>query len=118
MEARTHRRYRVWLPVRISGETLEASFAVSRDASEGGLLMSAVEPLEVGARVELQFAVPTMDDRPVEEHHLAATIVRVEPNRDDPDGAFPHRVAVKFDAPVPGLEASLTVIADELARPK
>ena len=102
-------------PVRLGGDTVEASIAVSKDASEGGMLMSAVEALEVGTKVSLTFTVP--GDTPV-DHRVEGTITRISPNTDDPHGAWPYRVAVKFDMTLPGLADSLAEMETELARPK
>lgn len=115
MENRAYRRYRVWLPVRVEADALEVALAVSRDASEGGLLLSATGAMQVGARVELAFTLPTSGTSG-EERRASGTIVRVEPNPDDPEGAWPHRVAVRFDAPIEGLEAALAKMQEDLAR--
>jgi len=115
LEARAHRRYRVWLPIRLSGDTVEASIAVSKDASEGGMLMSAVEALGVGTRVTLIFTVP--GDDPV-DHRVDGVITRIGPNQDDPHGAWPFRVAVKFDSTLPGLSGALAEMETELTRSK
>jgi hypothetical protein len=115
LEARAHRRYRVWLPIRLSGDTVEASVAVSRDASEGGMLMSAVDALAIGTKVTLTFTVP---GEPPVDHQIEGTITRITENADDPHGAWPYRVAVQFDSALPGLSATLAEIEDELSRSK
>ncbi|MGZ3423207.1 MAG: PilZ domain-containing protein [Polyangiales bacterium] len=123
-ESRAHRRYRVWLPIRVSSEGLEGVIAVSHDASVGGLMMSTPalgigdETLEVGARVELMFALPPVDEAPPLETKVAGSVVRIEPNADDPEGPWPFRVAVRFDAPLAELEGPLSDIANELGKSK
>lgn len=79
------------------------------------MLMSAVEKLEVGARVTVRFTVPGERG---EDHTAEGTITRIAPNTDDPHGAWPYRVAVKFDAPLPGLSEALAEIETELSRSK
>jgi hypothetical protein len=105
----------VWLPVRLTSDTVEASIAVSKDASEGGMLMSSVDALEVGSKVSLLFTVP--GDEPV-DHRVEGVITRITPNTDDPHGAWPYRVAVKFDEQVAGLSSLLEEMENELSRPK
>ncbi len=41
VESRAHERFRVWLPVQVSSDTIEAAIGVTKDASRGGLLMAA-----------------------------------------------------------------------------
>lgn len=121
-ESRAHRRYRVWLPIRVTTDTLEGVIAVSRDASVGGLLMSAPnlgdDALAVGAKIELTFALPPVDGAPPLDQKVTGSIVRLEPNPDDPEGPWPFRVAVRFDAPLAELEGPLSDIASELSKSK
>ena len=79
------------------------------------MLMSAVEALEVGTKVSLLFTVP--GDNPV-DHRVDGVITRIAPNTDDPHGAWPFRVAVKFDTTLPGLSEALAEMENELSKPK
>lgn len=111
----------MWLPVQLGGDTLEGSLAVglgvSKDASEGGMFISSSEPLDVGAEVLLSFTV--LDGEGGSRTHTTpATIVRVAPNADDPEGLWPWRVAVRFAAPLAGLESALAEMQRELDRAK
>jgi hypothetical protein len=92
--------------------------AVSRDASVGGLMISSPEALAVGARVELTLALPPVDEAEPLERKVHGSIVRLEPNADDPHGPWPFRVAVRFDEPLAELESALAGMAEELAKPK
>lgn len=116
MEHRVHARYRVWLPVQLTGDTLEGMVAVSRDASEGGMFLSASEPLLVGTRIHVTFTV--LESGIPHTHEAEAVCLRVEPNADDPHGLWPHRVALRFTAPVPGLSGALEAMQRELAELK
>lgn len=108
-ERRERARPRVWLPVRVraaGGEVL----AVTYDASDRGLLLLAAKALEVGARVTVALQLP---HEVPHERAAEGRVVRAGPNELDPDGLWPHRVAVALDAPVEGLQAELTALARE-----
>lgn len=92
-------RYEVWLPVRVGG-----GMAVSHNVSGAGMLMVSAATLEVGSTVNVVVSLPPDG---VEEQRLQGRVVRVEKNADDPDGLYPHRMAVEFDEPVPDLEQAL-----------
>ena len=104
MERRSSDRYRLWLPISIPA--LREGLAVGHDASKGGLLMVTASTVEVGALVTISFHMPP--DDPV-EHTLVGRVVRVERNDADPDGLWPHRMALEFDHPVPELESLLQI---------
>lgn len=107
----------MWLPVQLAEGTLEGSLAVSKDASEGGMFLSSTEALDVGAEVLLSFTV--LDGEGGSRTHTTpAIIVRVAPNTDDPEGLWPWRVAVRFAAPLAGLESALADMQRELERVK
>ncbi len=96
-------RYTVWLPVRV--DELSEGMAVGHDASERGMLMVTASTLELGATVTIEMELPTEADAKQTVH---GRVVRVEPNLEDPEGMWPHRIAVEFDQPVPALEQTLT----------
>jgi hypothetical protein len=105
VERRSADRYRVWLPVAIPA--LREGLAVTHDASKRGMLVVTASTLDVGAPVRLSFKMPPDDPN---EHELTGRVVRVEPNSADPDGLWPHRLAVEFDHPVPELESLLQLM--------
>jgi hypothetical protein len=101
MERRT-KRVVVWLPVRV--EELAEGMAVTHNASARGVMLVTASALELGAPVTITFQVP---EACASEQTVHGRVVRVEPNRDDPDGLWRHRLAVEFDEPLPELESIL-----------
>ncbi len=97
-ERRTTHRVQVWLPVKV--DALREGIAVTHDASERGLLMVTASRLDPGSAVTVVLKAPDG----TETHHLSGRVVRVETNTDDPQGLWPHRMAVEFDQPAPKLE--------------
>jgi len=108
MERREHKRHRFWLPVQVDG--LQAGFAVSHNASENGLLLVCSETLAVGSEVEVTLRIPPGGDAEVT---VPATVVRVSTNDEDPDGLWPHKMALHFASPVEKLEAFLAALPKE-----
>lgn len=107
-EKRTFVRYRRWFPVTLlvedGGSTREV-WAICRDASAGGLLVSSVLPLPVGTGLLARFRVaPNIEhDRVVD-----AEIVRTAANEDELMLAFPFRLGIRFRAPVTELLGELS----------
>ena len=95
-------RYTVWLPVRIA--ELPEGMAVTHNASGHGLLLVTASALDVGAPVSITIEVPPEGSAHKDVH---GRVVRVEPNVEDPDGMWPHRLAVEFDDAVPELDEVL-----------
>lgn len=106
MERRERKRSHFWLPVQVDG--LPTGIAVGHDASENGLMLVCSATLPVGTSVRLAFPLPPGGS---DEVTASATVVRVGPNDEDPDGLWPHKMAVRFDAPVEKLEAYLMELA-------
>lgn len=104
---RKAQRYTVWLPVRIP--ELEAGMAVSHNVSGRGMLVVTATTLEVGANVHVVVNLPPEG---VEERELTGKVVRVEANEEDPEGLWPHRVAVEFDEPSAEIERTLTQLVE------
>jgi hypothetical protein len=101
-------RFVVWLPVRV--EELPEGMAVTHNASGGGVMLVTASELELGAPVTISLTVPGDGQR---EKTLHGRVVRVEPNREDPDGLWRHQLAVEFDERVPELE---TILAELVGR--
>lgn len=111
MERRRSERRQLYFPVQLDAEQLRARLAVSKDVSSKGCLLSTQAHFEPGSRVAVVFRVPgEATDRRVE-----GTVVRFEPNADDPRGLWPQRAAIEFDDEVPELEEAL-VQADSMRR--
>jgi len=100
-------RYTVWLPVRIAD--LEEGMAVSHNVSGRGILLVTATTLDVGAQVSIVVQFPPEGSS---ERKVTGRVVRVEPNKDDPEGIWPHRLAVEFDEAVPELEKALASLAE------
>jgi hypothetical protein len=100
-EKRAFRRRCIWFPV-----TLETGrgdvWAVARDAAPGGILISSAGALAVGTDVTVAFRVAPDD---ATEKRVLGKVVRLEPHRNDGGGAWPHRIAIEFNEPLPELEA-------------
>ncbi len=98
-DKRIHSRFTLWLPVRIDARSGRIE-AVCRDASSGGVLISA-EPgkLKVGDPVTISFRLSEDDEK---NGFILGRIVRVD-DEPGPDGT--RRMAVEFLKPVPELEA-------------
>jgi hypothetical protein len=103
-EKRGYTRYPIWFPVTVQAEAGEV-WAVSRDASPGGILLSGATSLQIGSRVTVTFRIRADDTT---EHNVAGTVVRMAPNvDDDPRGVWPHRMAIEFNEPLPEIELPL-----------
>ena len=102
-ERRSGQRYTVWIPVEVI-EGIDRSLAVSRDLSEGGLLVVSATSYTPGTAVTVELKLPSEVGTAITRR---GHIVRTEANSEDPDGIWRHRLAVAFDQPVPELEAVL-----------
>jgi hypothetical protein len=99
-EKRAYSRYTLWFPVTVETDS-ERVWAVCRDASAGGILISGSNSLEVGDAVIVNFRTSADDTA---ERRIPGHIVRVEGPDEDPRSAWPHRMAIEFADPVPELE--------------
>jgi hypothetical protein len=100
-EKRAYQRYALWFPVTVDS-TSGKIYAVCRDASAAGILISGSTGLAVGDRVHLHFRIGPDDP---EERKVEGRIVRVEHPDEDPRAMWPHRMAVEFAEPVPALQS-------------
>jgi hypothetical protein len=102
-EKRAHSRYTLWFPVTV--ETPAGSiWAVCRDASAGGIMISGSIALTVGDEVTVKFRT-THDE--TDERHIQGRVVRVEPPEEDPVSEWPYNMAIEFGTPAPDLESRL-----------
>lgn len=102
-EKRTFRRYSLWFPVTLLADGREV-WAICRDASAGGILVSSAAPLEPGTRVIATFRVAP-EGAP--ERTASAVVVRSAINEGELVLAFPHRLGLRFDHPLPELPQDL-----------
>ncbi len=93
-EKRQHERHALWFPVTVDGDTGQV-WAVCKDASASGVLISGSQGLQVGEPVTVVFRVTP--DAP--ERRLPGRIVRVEPPDDNPRAIWIHRMAIEFAEP-------------------
>lgn len=107
-EKRSYQRYTIWFPLTLKLPDREI-WAICRDASPGGVLISAVTPLEKGTKLELHFRVTPGNDQ---ERIVPASVVRQELNRDELVLAFPYRLALEFTSPMQDLLDELSVHAE------
>ena len=66
---------------------------MNHNIGAGGMMMVLGSDLSVGESVRVTFRLPPGDV----EHQLRGTVLRIEPNTEDPEGSWPMRVAVQFD---------------------
>ena len=78
--------------------------AVGHDMSQGGALLVTSSKLAPGDRVQLFVRVPPNAEA---EREIGATVLRVEPNAEDPNGIWPFQIALEFDEPQTDLEATM-----------
>ncbi|MFW6052158.1 MAG: PilZ domain-containing protein [Myxococcota bacterium] len=103
-------RHRVWFPMRVEPKAGGETLAMSQNISRTGLLMATAEDLEIGASVDVTLRLPTQD---AQDHQVSGRVVRVERNDRDPEGLWPHLVAVEFRSEVPELEPLLQEVGGD-----
>jgi hypothetical protein len=106
-EKRGYQRTTIWFPVTISLPETDV-WAICRDASASGVLVSAEEPIEAGARVTLRFRLAPDKSK---EHTIKASVVRHEQTRDELVLVFPYRIAFEFEEPMTDLLDALVTHA-------
>lgn len=85
--------------------------AMTHNIGAGGMLMVLGTSLQVGEPVRVTFNLPPTGVEKV----LQGTVARIEPNTEDPEGAWPMRVAVAFEHIDPELEPLLETAAARLS---
>jgi hypothetical protein len=108
VQRREYERYRLWFPVQVAAGD-PPKLAMNHNIGAGGMLMALSAELTVGEPVKVTFRLPSGDA----EHSLQGRILRIEPNSEDPEGGWPHRVAVVFDEVAPEL---VPYLIDAVAR--
>ena len=109
-EKRSYFRYSLWFPVTVDGKTGQM-WAVCKDVSAGGILISGTDRMAVGEVVTLIFRV-TQD---AEERRVTGRIVRLDETTDsDPRSVWSNRMAIEFIEPDATLQA---VFARASSRP-
>jgi len=108
-EKRSYGRYSLWFPVTIDLESRRV-WAVCKDVSASGILISSSGELAVGEVVTVSFRVSPDDP----ERQLSGRIVRIEPPDENPRAVWIHRMAIEFLEPDASLQS---LIADSSSRP-
>lgn len=109
-DKRSYHRFKIWFPITLDIDTREV-WAICRDASSGGLLVSAESTLDVGTKLVARFKV---SPRARAERVLDATVVRQGASVGELMLAFPYRAAVEFTKPVHDLLDDLARFSDTL----
>lgn len=109
-DKRNYHRFPIWFPITLVAGDREV-WAICRDASSGGLLVSSEAPLEIGTKVVARFKV---SPRARSERVLPAKVVRHEASASELMQAFPYRVALEFTKAVPDLLDDLARFSDTL----
>jgi hypothetical protein len=99
-DKRSYSRYSLWFPVTVDGASRQM-WAVCKDVSAGGILISGSSKLAIGDVVTLSFRVTPEDD----ERRVTGRIVRIEAPDPDPRTVWSHRMAIEFLEPDPTLQA-------------
>lgn len=90
--------------------------AIGHDASARGLLMVSANSMETGARLSLTLKLPPDLTRQIS---VNARVVRVEPNDEDPEGIWPHRIALEFEGADEEIDRALRELEEQgVARKK
>ena len=108
-QRREHTRHRLWFPVQLEAGG-QARMAMTHNIGAGGMLMVLGTDLRVGETVRVTLRLPPGDV----ERVLQGTVSRIEPNAEDPEGAWPMRVAVVFENVEPELAPMLEEVAAKL----
>lgn len=98
---RKHHRHIAWFPARIERSHAVTRLGITHNISQGGALIVCNSTWSEGDVVTMTLRVPGS----FEEKTVAGRVVRVELNTEDPDGAFPHKIAIQFDETMPELES-------------
>jgi hypothetical protein len=111
VQRREHGRYRLWFPVQVASGPIDG-MAFNQNISAGGMLVAVSARLEVDAKVTVRFQIPP---NVAHEHVVEGRVLRIEPNAEDPDGIWPYRIAVAFEAVDEALVPYLERAADHLS---
>lgn len=103
IDRRESLRQRGWFSVRVASSEGHDT-TVAHDVSDSGLLMVSSRPLEPGDSVYLALHVDPANEAP---WMIGGTVVRSIPNSADPEGLWPHKVAVAFNDNFPELVDSV-----------
>jgi len=110
VERRQQTRYKIWFPVQVTTDEFGA-LAMTHNVGAGGMLLASPATLEAGQRVKVTFAVPPAG----EQRSLDAHVIRVDRNPEDPEGAWPNRIALAFEEVEESLESILASATERIS---
>ena len=87
----------------------QANLAINHNIGAGGMLVALCADVKVGEVVSVTFRLPTGG----EERTVRGTIVRLDPNTEDPEGEWPFKAGVAFEEVSPDL---IPYLEDAVAR--
>lgn len=101
--------------MQVSADTLGA-LAMTHNVGTGGMLLASPATLEPGQRIQVTFVVPPAPGESAGAPRvLDARVIRVDTNPEDPDGAWPNRIALEFDQVEDTLEPLLAGVAERIS---
>jgi PilZ domain len=77
----------------------QPALAMTHNIGAGGMLIALTTEIDTDEPVVVTFRLPPSD----REYSLRGHVLRIEANPEDPQGAWPHRIAVAFDEVAPEL---------------
>ncbi len=84
---------------------------MTHNVGSGGMLLASPAGFAVGERVQVTFVIPPSEG----QHTFEATVLRVEPNDADPEGTWPHVIALAFETPDESLEPLLAASIERIS---
>lgn len=100
-DKRNYSRYTLWFPVTVDAASHQV-WAVCKDVSAGGILISGTSQMSIGDIVTVSFRVAP----DAEERRMVGRIVRVESPESDPRTVWSHKMAIEFLEPDATLQAT------------
>jgi hypothetical protein len=85
--------------------------AMNHNIGAGGMLMVLGSDLAVGETVTVTFRLPPGQV----EYQVHGTVLRIEPNTEDPEGSWPMRVAVQFEQVDAALEPLIAAASERFS---
>ncbi len=89
---------------------------MTHNVGTGGMLLATPATLEPGQEITVTFVVPPAPgEQAGEQQTLNARVIRVDTNPEDPEGAWPNRIALEFEHVEASLEPLLASVAERIS---